>query len=55
LLGRTRQRHRDPGHTTPQLVCRPRYHTKYRTSTQLSTSYVRYRHRHVAADIARAD
>jgi hypothetical protein len=23
LLGRTRQRHRDPGHTTPQLVCRP--------------------------------
>ena len=23
LLGRTRQRHRDPGHATPQLVCEP--------------------------------
>ena len=24
LLGRTRQRHRDPGHATPQLVCEPK-------------------------------
>jgi hypothetical protein len=24
LLGRARQRHRNPGHPTPQLVCEPK-------------------------------